>query len=157
MAASPSCADASSSAGGAAETPRDGRATETPRAIIHERKLVIFAHHRRVMDGLQAYLHAHGEALVRIDGSTPLPQRHVAIRRFQTEPTVRVALVSVTAAALGINLSAASECIFAELPPDAAWLAQAEDRCHRKGQKSAVIVTILLAHTPGYRSCGPEP
>ena len=27
------------------------------------------------------------------------------------------------------------------------WLAQAEDRCHRKGQRSAVNVTVLLAHT----------
>ena len=46
----------------------------------------------------------------------------------------------------GIDLSAASECIFAELPPDAAWLAQAEDRLHRKGQRSAVTATVLLAH-----------
>lgn len=49
-------------------------------------------------------------------------------------------------ASLGIDLSAASTVIFAELPPDAAWLAQAEDRCHRKGQRAAVNVTILLAH-----------
>lgn len=68
------------------------------------RKLVVFAHHRRVMDGLQSYLHAHGHSLVRIDGNTPLPQRHQAIRRFNTEPLVRLALVSVTAAALGVRL-----------------------------------------------------
>ena len=108
-------------------------------------KLVVFAHHRRVLDGLQAALHARGP-LVRIDGSTPLPQRHLALRRFKTEPSLRLALVSVTAASLGIDLSAAATVIFAELPPDAAWLAQAEDRCHRKGQRNAVNVTILLAH-----------
>ena len=84
--------------------------------------------------------------MIRIDGSTPIPQRHLAIRRFNTERSLRVALVSVTAASLGVDLSAASTCIFAELPPDAAWLAQAEDRCHRKGQANAVSSTVLVAH-----------
>ena len=55
--------------------------------------------------------------MIRIDGSTPIPQRHLAIRRFNTERSLRVALVSVTAASLGVDLSAASTCIFAELPP----------------------------------------
>ena len=86
-------------------------------------KLVVFAHHRRVLDGLQSTLHRYGP-LVRIDGSTPLPARHLAIKRFHSEPSLRLALVSVTAASLGIDLSAASHVIFAELPPDAAWLAQ---------------------------------
>ena len=114
-------------------------------AVAAGGKLVVFAHHKRVLDGLQAALHSRGP-LVRIDGSTPLPQRHLAIKRFNKEPHLRLALVSVTAASLGIDLSAASTVIFAELPPDAAWLAQAEDRCHRKGQRDAVSVTILLAH-----------
>ena len=36
-----------------------------------------------------------------------LHRRHTAIRRFHEEASVRVALVSVTAAALGVDLSAA--------------------------------------------------
>ena len=117
-------------------------------------KLVIFAHHRRVLDGLQAHLHRRGHLLVRIDGSTPLAQRHAAIRRFNREASVQLALISVTAAALGIDLSAASQCVFAELPPDAMWLAQAEDRLHRKGQAAAVNVTILLAAQAEATRCG---
>jgi len=37
--------------------------------------------------------------------------------------------------AVGIDLSAASVAIFVELPPDASWLCQAEDRLHRHGQQ----------------------
>lgn len=39
--------------------------------------------------------------------------------------------------AVGVDLSAASLAIFVELPPDASWLLQAEDRLHRHGQRQA--------------------
>jgi hypothetical protein len=40
--------------------------------------------------------------------------------------------------AVGVDLSAASLAIFVELPPDASWLCQAEDRLHRHGQQKAL-------------------
>ena len=59
-----------------------------------------------------------------------------------------MALISVTAAGLGVDLSCAAHALFTELPPDASWLNQAEDRLHRRGQRAAVNVTLLLAHAP---------
>eukprot|EP00438_Fugacium_kawagutii_P012128 Skav220377 [mRNA] locus=scaffold609:287185:289857:- [translate_table: standard] len=38
-----------------------------------------------------------------------------------------------------VDLSAASLAIFVELPPDASWLCQAEDRLHRQGQRKAEL------------------
>ena len=82
----------------------------------------------------QEGLHEAGVSVARIDGGVPPRERHDTIRRFGRDDALRVALVSVTAASLGIDLSVASHALFAELPPDAAWLAQAEDRLHRRGQ-----------------------
>ena len=50
-----------------------------------------------MLDGLQAALHSRYN-LIRIDGSTPIAQRHLSIKRFKKEDSLRLALVSVTAA-----------------------------------------------------------
>ncbi len=36
--------------------------------------------------------------------------------RFRSDPTIRVALLSITAAAVGLDFSAASAVVFVELP-----------------------------------------
>jgi len=52
---------------------------------------------------------------MRIDGRSSAEQRGFLCDRFQRDETVRVAVLSITAANAGINLSAASLVIFAEL------------------------------------------
>jgi len=73
----------------------------------------------------------HGRDYIRIDGSTPLADRVGLIRSFQTEDACQVALVSTTAGAVGVDLSAASLVIFAEMEWSAGVLLQAEDRAYR--------------------------
>lgn len=58
---------------------------------------------------------------------------------------VRVALLSITAAGTGLDFSAASAVVFAELPDEVALVRQAEDRAHRRGQRRAVNVYFLIA------------
>ena len=53
--------------------------------------------------------------MMRIDGRSSTEQRGFLCDRFQRDETVRVAVLSVTAANSGINLSAASLVVFAEL------------------------------------------
>jgi len=53
--------------------------------------------------------------MMRIDGRSSAEQRGVLCDRFQRDETVRVAVLSITAANAGINLSSASLVIFAEL------------------------------------------
>ena len=86
------------------------------------------------------------EGFVRLEGATPPAERGEAVDRFRDDPGCRVALVSVTAGGVGVDLSASSSVVFAELPPDASMVEQAEDRVHRRGVKNAVNVYFLLAH-----------
>jgi len=126
-------------------------------------KLVVFAHHVDVMDGLHAALEAarrppragdgdgdaaatwRGGGVLRVDGAAGAGDREAALAAFAADGDRRALLVSVTAGGVGVDLSAACEAVFVEavgLP--AAWLRQAEDRLHRRGQRRAVAAFYLL-------------
>jgi SWI/SNF-related matrix-associated actin-dependent regulator of chromatin subfamily A-like protein 1 len=108
-------------------------------------KLLVFAHHTPVMDAIEAYLSARGEELVRIDGQTHSADRFANTRHFQTQKSCRVALLAITAAGVGITLTAASKVFFCEMFWTPGSLIQAEDRAHRMGQEREVTVTYFLA------------
>ena len=53
--------------------------------------------------------------MIRIDGSSPTHERHASVEKFQSDETVRVAVLSILAAGVGITLTAASTVVFAEM------------------------------------------
>lgn len=108
-------------------------------------KILVFAHHTPVMDAIEAYVSGRGEELVRIDGLTQSADRFANTRHFQTQDSCRVALLAITAAGIGITLTAASKVFFCELFWTPGSLIQAEDRAHRMGQEKEVDVTYFLA------------
>ncbi len=55
---------------------------------------------------------------IRIQGDVPPSERQALVARFRDDPDVRVALLSVTAAGVGLDLSAASNVVFAEIPDE---------------------------------------
>ncbi|KAJ8603609.1 hypothetical protein CTAYLR_004837 [Chrysophaeum taylorii] len=107
-------------------------------------KLLVFAHHRVVLDSLADGCLSN-TPYVRIDGSTPAKERQARVTKFQNDATVRVALLGITAAGVALTLTAASRVLFAELYWTPAALLQAEDRAHRIGQTSEVVIEYLLA------------
>jgi SWI/SNF-related matrix-associated actin-dependent regulator of chromatin subfamily A-like protein 1 len=70
-----------------------------------EEKLIVFAHHRDVVEGISRFLQKAKYDFIRIDGQTPQRQRQPNVDRFQTTPTCRVALLSITAAGVGLTLT----------------------------------------------------
>lgn len=108
-------------------------------------KFLLFAHHHAMLDALEQKLLAKKVPLIRIDGKTPAMKRPELGRTFQEDERVRVAVLSITAAGVGLTLTAAHTIVFAELYWVPGQLQQAEDRCHRIGQKNCVTVQYLIA------------
>ncbi|OPJ79872.1 SWI/SNF-related matrix-associated actin-dependent regulator of chromatin subfamily A-like protein 1 [Patagioenas fasciata monilis] len=108
-------------------------------------KFLVFAHHKIVLDAIVAELEKKRVEYIRIDGSTPSAERQRLCQKFQFSEKQIVALLSLTAANMGLTLSAADLVVFAELFWNPGVLIQAEDRAHRIGQTSSVNVHYLVA------------
>lgn len=109
------------------------------------RKVLLFAHHISLMDELEKRLSEAKIGFIRIDGRTPPSSRHSLCDQFQHNRKVRVAILSITAASVGLTLTAATLVVFCELFFNPGILVQAEDRAHRIGQTDSVTVHYLLA------------
>jgi hypothetical protein len=103
--------------------------------------LVVFARHLEVQ---QAVLARFPSAL-HILGSDSLPAREAAIAAFQNPAGPSLIIGATRIAAQGITLTRASNVAFLELEWTPAMHDQAEDRCHRLGQRDAVTAWYLLA------------
>jgi SWI/SNF-related matrix-associated actin-dependent regulator 1 of chromatin subfamily A len=113
-------------------------------------KVLIFGHHKAVLDALEVAVSKEfkGTGHIRIDGTVNSQERAARVRKFQKSSRIRVAILSITAAGVGLTLTAATTVMFAELHWTPGVLAQAEDRCHRIGQRNAVNVFYLICQDP---------
>jgi SNF2 family DNA or RNA helicase len=117
-------------------------AVEHIKELLHETpKVVAFVHHHEVADAL---FQAFGESAVLVDGRVSLDNRQKAVDRFQTEAGCTVFIGGIQAAGVGLTLTAASVVVFVELDWVPGSISQAEDRCHRIGQKESVLVQHLI-------------
>ncbi|KAA9111076.1 DEAD/DEAH box helicase [Microbacterium rhizomatis] len=111
-------------------------------------KVVFFAKHIDVMDAAEAHFAAAGVRTVSLRGDQTTAARQQAIDAFNNDPGVGVAVCSLTAAGVGVNMQAASNVVLAELSWTAAEQTQAIDRVHRIGQDEPVTAwRIIAAHT----------
>lgn len=106
-----------------------------------DEKVVVFFHHKAVGQTLKEAL---GDAAVMLTGDTKLEERQSAVDRFQEDPTVKYFLGSITAAGVGITLTASSHVVFAELDWRPGMLSQAESRCNRIGSVNTLLVQHLV-------------
>ena len=110
-------------------------------AIEDGGKVVVFAHHH---DVLNALAEEFGDRAVLVSGEVNISERQAAVDRFQTDSTCQVFIGGIQAAGVGITLTAASHVVFAELDWVPGNVTQAEDRCHRIGQRGMVLVEHLV-------------
>jgi len=102
-------------------------------------KFIIFGYHIAVLDSIEDLLIDFDVDYIRIDGRVLNEKRDQAVEKFQKEESCKVALLGITACATGINLTAASTILFAELYWTPAIMIQAEDRAHRIGQQHSCV------------------
>jgi hypothetical protein len=108
-------------------------------------KVVFFAKHIDVMNAAEDAFAARDLRSISIRGDQSALARQKEIDAFNNDPDVSVAVCSLTAAGVGLNLQAASNVVLAELSWTAAEQTQAIDRVHRIGQEEPVTAWRIIA------------
>jgi superfamily II DNA or RNA helicase len=107
--------------------------------------VVFFAKHIAVMDAAEKTFARHGVRFSSIRGDQAPKARQENIDAFVNDPDVAVAVCSLTAAGVGLNLQVASNIVLAELSWTDAEQTQAIDRSHRIGQAEPVTAWRIIA------------
>jgi SNF2 family DNA or RNA helicase len=108
-------------------------------------KVVFFAKHVDVMDAAEEIFARQGVRFSSIRGDQTPTARQKNIDAFVTDPEVAIAVCSLTAAGVGLNLQVASNIVLAELSWTDAEQTQAIDRSHRIGQTEPVTAWRIIA------------
>ena len=129
---------------------RAGPSMRTPQKLKQKNTTTSTAtttHKKRSRNDAAAAAAADGvnQATIRIDGSVTADRRQSAVDAFQQIESIRAAVLSITAAGVGVTLTAATVVCFVELAWTPGALIQAEDRAHRLGQRGQLQVHYLVA------------
>jgi hypothetical protein len=108
-------------------------------------KVVFFAKHVDVMDAAEETFAKQGIRFSSIRGDQTSAARQKNIDAFVKDPDVAIAVCSLTAAGVGLNLQVASNVVLAELSWTDAEQTQAIDRSHRIGQTEPVTAWRIIA------------
>jgi SNF2-related domain/Helicase conserved C-terminal domain len=118
-------------------------------------KVVFFAKHVDVMDAAEEIFTRQGVRFSSIRGGQTPTVRQANVEAFVNDPDVAVAVCSLTAAGVGLNLQVASNLVLAEMSWTDAEQTQAIDRSHRIGQAEPVTAwRIIAAQTIDARIAG---
>jgi superfamily II DNA or RNA helicase len=104
--------------------------------------LVVFARHVEIQN---AVVQRFGDRALHLLGADSTDARQATIDAFQSGAGPPLIVCATRVAAQGITLTRASNVCFLELEWTPAMHDQAEDRCHRIGQRDAVTAWYLLA------------
>ena len=112
---------------------------------LREKKVLVFSQMTRVLDIIEIALRYDGVSYLRLDGSTPVGERQTLMDKFNEKSGAYVFLLSTRAAGVGINLASADTVVFYDISFNPQVDRQAEDRCHRIGQKNPVTIYKLIS------------
>ncbi|XP_072971803.1 helicase-like transcription factor CHR28 isoform X4 [Typha angustifolia] len=106
-------------------------------------KAIVFSQWTSMLDLLELSLNSSLIQYRRLDGTMSLNSRDRAVKDFNTDPEVRVMIMSLKAGNLGLNMVAACHVILLDLWWNPYAEDQAVDRAHRIGQTRPVTVSRL--------------
>ncbi len=116
--------------------------------VSASKKILVFAHHREVIEHLFKELAAWNPVV--ISGASSPASRDAAVTSFLTEDRCRVFIGNIQAAGTGLTLVGpkcdCSDVFFVEASYSASDNVQAAARVHRIGQREAVVARFLTAH-----------
>lgn len=109
-------------------------------------RVLIFTQMTRILDILEDFMVMRGYKYCRIDGNTDYDVREASIDAFNAPDSDKFCFIlSTRAGGLGINLQTADICILYDSDWNPQADLQAQDRCHRLGQKKPVSVYRLVS------------
>ena len=109
-------------------------------------KILLFSQFTGMLDLFEESLPSLGISTVRLDGSTPIPERQKRVAQFQSESpeSPRVFLSSLKAGGVGLTLTKADYVFHYDPWWNPQVEAQASDRSHRIGQTRSVFIYRFL-------------
>jgi len=108
-------------------------------------KALVFSQFTRFLELIEWRLKREGISAATVLGSMPIVSRNNIIVSFQTEPSLKVLLISLKAGGEGLNLQAADHIFLMDPWWNPAAEAQAIQRAHRIGQTRPVKATRFVA------------
>lgn len=106
-------------------------------AVGEDHKILVFSQFVKHLALFETYLKENRITYCYLDGSTK--DRQAQVERFQSDPSVKVFLISLKAGGLGLNLTKADYVFLLDPWWNPAVEAQAVDRAHRIGQENRVF------------------
>uniref|UniRef100_A0A1D1Z896 SWI/SNF-related matrix-associated actin-dependent regulator of chromatin subfamily A containing DEAD/H box 1 n=1 Tax=Anthurium amnicola TaxID=1678845 RepID=A0A1D1Z896_9ARAE len=107
-------------------------------------RVLIFSQWTSMLDILEWGLDVIGVTYSRLDGSTQVTERQTIVDKFNNDPSIFACLLSTRAGGQGLNLIGADTVIIHDMDFNPQMDRQAEDRCHRIGQRKPVTVYRLV-------------
>jgi len=109
-----------------------------------DKQFVVFSQSKQIINLLARRLENKGIEHGILTGDTSQEARGTIVKEFQAG-RLRVFAGTISAGGVGLTLTAASTVIFIDRAWSPAHNHQAEDRCHRIGQKNAVHIIDIIA------------
>lgn len=106
-------------------------------------KVLIFSQFKTQLDILEDYCDLRKWKVCRIDGGVAQEDRRAQIAAFNSDPKLKLFLLSTRAGGQGINLASADTVILFDSDWNPQQDLQAQDRAHRIGQTRPVVVYRL--------------
>ncbi|KAF5982360.1 global transactivator [Fusarium bulbicola] len=109
-----------------------------------ETKSIVFSYRTSILDVANIALTSNGIGCVQIDGKVKARRRTQIIKKFSTDETMRVLLLSLGCGAVGLTLTAASRAYLLEPQWNPTIEEQALARIHRLGQTQEVTTVRFV-------------
>ncbi|KAL5016706.1 hypothetical protein ScPMuIL_006295 [Solemya velum] len=108
-------------------------------------RCLIFSQSRKMLDVIQKIINNRGHKVMRLDGTVRLMcERDQRIKKFQTDNSYNVFLLTTQVGGVGLTLTAADRVVIFDPSWNPATDAQAVDRVFRIGQNKNVVIYRLI-------------
>merc|ERR1712224_471523 len=111
--------------------------------LFKPNKVIVFSQWTSMLDLIEIPLSLDGIKYIRLDGTMSVSTRDKAVQDFSSRLDVNVMIMSLKAAAVGLNLVAANHVVILDLWWNPTLEEQAIDRAHRIGQTREVTIHRL--------------